>query len=138
MVGEVIQALGNEEQKKKYIPKICSGDFPAGAFALTEPGAGSDPAGMTTTAVRDGNDWILNGSKIFITSASAFSARIGSRTASPLADVTLPPLRAISPICLRSGPVKLLKVRRSSGRLAVNISSGRASTHSSTNCHKCG
>jgi alkylation response protein AidB-like acyl-CoA dehydrogenase len=69
MVCEVIQALGSEEQKKKYIPKICSGEYPAGAFGLTEPGAGSDPAGMTTTAVKDGNDWILNGSKIFITSA---------------------------------------------------------------------
>ena len=70
MVSEVIQALGSEEQKKKYIPKVCNGDFPAAAFALTEPGAGSDPAGMTTTATRDGDDWILNGSKIFITSAT--------------------------------------------------------------------
>ncbi len=70
MVSEVIQALGSEEQKKRYIPKICNGDYPAAAFALTEPGAGSDPAGMTTSAVRDGDGWILNGSKIFITSAS--------------------------------------------------------------------
>ena len=69
MVAEVIQALGDEEQKRQYIPKICSGEYPAGAFALTEPGAGSDPAGMTTTAVRVGDGWILNGSKIFITSA---------------------------------------------------------------------
>jgi alkylation response protein AidB-like acyl-CoA dehydrogenase len=70
MVNEVIQALGSNEQKNKYIRKICSGEYQAGAFALTEPGAGSDPAGMTTTAVRDGDDWILNGSKIFITSGS--------------------------------------------------------------------
>ncbi len=70
MVGEVIQTLGREEQKRRYIPKICSGDYPAAAFALTEPGAGSDPAGMTATAVRQGGDWILNGSKIFISSAS--------------------------------------------------------------------
>ncbi len=70
MVNEVIQALGTEEQKEKYITKICSGEYLAGAFALTEPGAGSDPAGMTTTAVRDGDDWVLNGSKIFITSGS--------------------------------------------------------------------
>ena len=70
MVGEVIQTLGNEEQKNKYISRICSGEYPAGAFALTESGAGSDPAGMTTTAVRDGEDWVLNGSKIFITSGS--------------------------------------------------------------------
>jgi alkylation response protein AidB-like acyl-CoA dehydrogenase len=69
MVCEVIQAVGNEAQKMAYIPKICSGEYPAGGFALTEPGAGSDPSGMTTQAVRDGDDYVLNGSKIFITSA---------------------------------------------------------------------
>lgn len=70
MVCEVIQALGTKEQKEKYIPKICSGEYLAGAFGLTEAGAGSDPASMTTSAVRDGDSWILNGSKIFITSAT--------------------------------------------------------------------
>lgn len=70
MVNEVIQALGSEDQKLNYITKICSGEYRAGAFGLTETGAGSDPAGMTTTATRDGNEWVLNGSKIFITSAS--------------------------------------------------------------------
>ncbi|MCB2217016.1 acyl-CoA dehydrogenase family protein [Desulfofustis glycolicus] len=70
MVCEVIQALGSEEQKRAYIPKICSGEFLAGAFALTEAGAGSDPAGMITSAVRDGDEWILNGSKLFISSAA--------------------------------------------------------------------
>jgi len=69
MICEVIQAVGNEEQRRKYISKICSGEFLAGAFALTETGAGSDPAGITTSAVLDGGQWILNGSKIFITSA---------------------------------------------------------------------
>ncbi len=69
MVCEVIQTVGSEEQRLRYIPKICSGEFLAGAFALTETGAGSDPAAMTTLAMRDGDDWILNGSKIFITSA---------------------------------------------------------------------
>lgn len=70
MVCEVIQALGSEEQKRAYIPKICNGQFLAGAFALTEAGAGSDPAGMITSAVRDGDDWVLNGSKLFISSAA--------------------------------------------------------------------
>ena len=70
MVCEVIQALGTEQQKKKYIEKICTGEYQAGAFALTEPGAGSDPAAMTTTAELDGDQWVLNGSKIFITSGS--------------------------------------------------------------------
>jgi alkylation response protein AidB-like acyl-CoA dehydrogenase len=69
MVCEVIQAVGSEEQKRAYIPKICSGEYPGGSFALTETGAGSDPAGMTTTAVLAGDQWLLNGTKIFITSA---------------------------------------------------------------------
>jgi len=69
MVCEVIQAAGSEAQKEAYIPKICSGEFSAGAFALTETGAGSDPSGVATQAVLDGDQWVLNGSKIFITSA---------------------------------------------------------------------
>lgn len=69
MVAEVIQAVGNEEQKNKYLPKICSGEYPAAGFCLTEASAGSDPAGMKTTATKDGSDYILNGSKMFITSA---------------------------------------------------------------------
>lgn len=69
MVCEVIQAIGNEEQKKAYISKICSGEYYAGGFGLTETTAGSDPAGMRCTAVLDGNEWVLNGNKMFITSA---------------------------------------------------------------------
>ena len=69
MVCEVIQAVGSDEQRHTYIPRICSGDYLAAAVALTEVGAGSDPACMTTSARRDGDDWVLNGSKIFITSA---------------------------------------------------------------------
>ena len=53
MVCEVIQAIGSEEQKRTYIPKICSGEFAAGSFGLTETCAGSDPSGMVTQAVRD-------------------------------------------------------------------------------------
>jgi alkylation response protein AidB-like acyl-CoA dehydrogenase len=69
MVCEVIQAIGSEEQKLKYISKICSGEYYAGGFGLTETTAGSDPAGMRCTAVLDGNEWVLNGNKMFITSA---------------------------------------------------------------------
>jgi len=69
MVCEVIQAVGSQSQKLSYIPRICSGEFPAGSFALTESGAGSDPSAMTTQADLDGDHWVLNGSKIFITSA---------------------------------------------------------------------
>src|SRR4051794_40483139 len=63
-----IVALGNAEQKRKYLPKMASGEW-IGAFALTEPQAGSDPAGMRTRAVRKGDRYILNGEKIFITNA---------------------------------------------------------------------
>lgn len=69
MVCEVIQSVGSEEQKQAYIPKICSGEYAAGGFGLTESVAGSDPCGMVTQAIRDGDDYVLNGSKIFITSA---------------------------------------------------------------------
>ena len=69
MVAEVIQAVGSEEQKSTYLPRICSGEYPAAGFCLTETGAGSDPAAMRTRAVRDGDEWVLNGSKIYITSA---------------------------------------------------------------------
>lgn len=69
MVCEVIQAIGTEEQKMAYIPKICSGEYAAGGFGLTEPCAGSDPSSMVTQAVKDGDFYVLTGSKIFITSA---------------------------------------------------------------------
>jgi len=61
--------FGTEEQKKKYLPKLCSGEALWG-FGLTEPTAGSDAGGSKTTAVKDGNEWVLNGSKIFITNAA--------------------------------------------------------------------
>ena len=69
MVCEVIQAVGSLEQKQAYIPKICSGEYAAGSFALTEACAGSDPSAMCTQAASDGDHFVLNGSKIFITSA---------------------------------------------------------------------
>src|SRR5512138_705416 len=60
---------GNEEQKKKWLPKLTSGEW-IGAWGLTEPGSGSDASGMLTTAVKDGNEWVLNGTKNFITNAT--------------------------------------------------------------------
>jgi acyl-CoA dehydrogenase len=58
--------FGTEEQKKKYVPKLAKGEY-LGAFCLTEPGAGSDAKSLKTKAVRQGDYYILNGSKIFIT-----------------------------------------------------------------------
>jgi acyl-CoA dehydrogenase len=63
-----IVALGSEQQKKKFLPRMASGEW-IGAFALTESQAGSDPAAMRTTAVKQGGSYVLNGEKIFITNA---------------------------------------------------------------------
>ncbi len=62
--------FGNEEQKKKYLPKLCSGEMLWG-FGLTEPNAGSDAGNSSTTAVLDGNEWVINGQKIFITNGAS-------------------------------------------------------------------
>lgn len=63
-----IAQFGNEDQKMKWLPKLAKAEH-IGAWGLTETGTGSDAGGMNTTAVQDGNDWILNGSKNFITHA---------------------------------------------------------------------
>lgn len=57
---------GTQQQKEKYLPKLASGEW-IGAFGLTEPNAGTDAAGQQTIAVQDGDEWVLNGTKIFIT-----------------------------------------------------------------------
>ena len=64
-----IYYFGTEEQKKKYLPKLCSGEGLWG-FGLTEPTAGSDAGGSQTTAKLEGDEWVINGSKIFITNAA--------------------------------------------------------------------
>jgi alkylation response protein AidB-like acyl-CoA dehydrogenase len=61
-----IFVAGNEQQRRRYLPKLASGQW-LGAWGLTEPGSGSDAAGARTSAVRKGDDWVLNGNKIFIT-----------------------------------------------------------------------
>ena len=63
-----ILEYGTEEQKMKYVPKLAAGEW-IGAFGLTEPNAGTDAAMQQTTAVLDGDEWVLNGTKIFITNA---------------------------------------------------------------------
>jgi alkylation response protein AidB-like acyl-CoA dehydrogenase len=67
VIGTVpIWLHGNEKQKQTYLPRLCDGSW-IGAWASTEPEAGSDAAGLRTTAVRDGDEWVINGTKIFIT-----------------------------------------------------------------------
>lgn len=68
LVGSPILLSGTEEQKKKYMPMLCSGEKTF-CFGLTEPGAGSDAGGLKTSAVLDGDEYILNGRKTFITAA---------------------------------------------------------------------
>ncbi len=73
----------NEEQKKKYLPKLATGEW-IGAWGLTEPNTGSDAANMQTTAVKEGNDWIINGTKCWITHGiSAEVAVVIARTGEP-------------------------------------------------------
>ncbi|MEQ1796776.1 MAG: acyl-CoA dehydrogenase family protein [Lacibacter sp.] len=80
--GHILYCAG-EEQKKKYLPKLASGEW-VGAWGLTEPNTGSDAANMQTTAVKEGNDWILNGTKCWITHGiSAELAVVIARTGEP-------------------------------------------------------
>jgi acyl-CoA dehydrogenase len=68
IAGHVLLEGGTEEQKKEWLPKLASGELTA-SFALTETEAGSDPSTLTTSATRDGETWVLNGSKRYITNA---------------------------------------------------------------------
>jgi len=68
IAGQVLVGYGTEEQREEWLARLASGEVVA-SFALTEPGAGSNPAGLTTKAVRDGEDWVIDGGKRFITNA---------------------------------------------------------------------
>lgn len=68
IAGQVLVGFGTDEQKLRWLESIASGDVVA-SFALTEPGAGSNPAGLRTKAVRDGDNWVISGQKRFITNA---------------------------------------------------------------------
>jgi len=68
LVCEPILRFGSEDQRRAYLPKLAAGEW-MGAYCLTEPGSGSDAAAMRTTAKPDGGEWVLNGTKIFVTNA---------------------------------------------------------------------
>lgn len=68
MVGEVIARFGTPDQKARHLPRLASGEYLAGSFALSEPQAGSDAAAMATRAVRRGDGWVIDGAKQWITS----------------------------------------------------------------------
>ncbi len=69
LAGKTIAKWGTDEQKAEWLPLLCNGEA-LGCYGLTEPGSGSDPASLVTHAERDGDDWVISGSKIFITLGS--------------------------------------------------------------------
>jgi alkylation response protein AidB-like acyl-CoA dehydrogenase len=118
MVGEVIAAFGTEAQRQTYCAGIASGDLVAGAFALSEPDAGSDPGAMGTTATKDGDGWLINGAKQWITSgayAGVFVvwARTGDRA-------SLPGTRGVSCFLVDGGGItKGLKIGRAEDKMGL-------------------
>lgn len=83
LVGKSIAKWGTEEQKQRWLPTLCSGSS-LGCFALTEPDNGSDAANLRTKAVREGDEWVLSGSKMFITNGTwADVALVFARTGEP-------------------------------------------------------
>jgi alkylation response protein AidB-like acyl-CoA dehydrogenase len=116
MVGEVIAAFGTEEQKRHYNPKLAGGEYAAGAFALSEPEAGSDPGSMRTTARREGDAWILDGQKQWITSGAHAGvmvvwARTGDRE-------KLPGTRGISCFLVEGGTPGL-KIGKAEDKMGI-------------------
>ena len=83
LYGKSVAKWGTDEQKARLLPALASGEA-LGCYALTEPGAGSDPGGLETRAERDGGDWVITGQKIFITLGSwAANALVFARTGEP-------------------------------------------------------
>jgi alkylation response protein AidB-like acyl-CoA dehydrogenase len=85
LAASPIYDFGNVEQKERYLPPMALGES-LGAFGLTEATSGSDAANMATTATRDGDDWILNGTKVFITNAGVAGTLVVAAVTDPEAD----------------------------------------------------
>jgi hypothetical protein len=97
LVGKTIRKWGTEEQKQEWLPRLASGEA-LGCYALTEPGAGSDPGSIVTRAERDGDGWTITGSKIFITLGTwAGLALVFARTADGPRGITCFLVRTDSP-----------------------------------------
>jgi alkylation response protein AidB-like acyl-CoA dehydrogenase len=83
LVSKTIDMFGTEEQKREWLPRLCSGEA-LGCFGLTEPDTGSDAASLRATAKRDGDDWVITGTKMFITNGTwAKVALVMARTGGP-------------------------------------------------------
>jgi alkylation response protein AidB-like acyl-CoA dehydrogenase len=81
-VPEPLRLFGSEEQKREWLPKLCSGES-LSAFGLTEPGAGSDAGGTLTTARLDGDEWVINGTKAWITNGGIADVHVVVATVDP-------------------------------------------------------
>jgi alkylation response protein AidB-like acyl-CoA dehydrogenase len=109
-----ILAFGTEEQRARFVPPLARGEH-LGAFALTEPGAGSDAGSLRTTAERDGGGWVLNGAKQWITNGS----RAGTFVLFARTDPTTAGARGVSCFVLDAGHVR---VTREEEKLGLNSS----------------
>jgi alkylation response protein AidB-like acyl-CoA dehydrogenase len=120
MVGEVVAAFGTKEQRERVCPRLASGEWVAGSFALSEPEAGSDPGGMLTTATREGGGFTLRGSKQWITSgAFAGVFVVWARTAPR---ETHPGARGVSCFLVEGGTPGL-KIGRAEDKMGIRGSS---------------
>jgi alkylation response protein AidB-like acyl-CoA dehydrogenase len=117
MVGEAIARFGTDAQKQRYCPKLASGEYSVGSFALSEPDAGSDPGAMRTTARREDDAWVIDGAKQWITGGSYAGVFIvWARTAAPEAGA-----RGISCFLVEGG-TKGLRVGRPEDKLGIRAS----------------
>jgi alkylation response protein AidB-like acyl-CoA dehydrogenase len=123
MVGEVIAAFGTEAQRERCCPKLASGEWAAGAFALSEPGAGSDPGGMQTVARRVGDGWVIDGAKQWITSATLAGVFVVWARTAP--KDTHPGARGISCFLVEGGTPGL-RVARSEDKMGIRGSNTSA------------
>jgi alkylation response protein AidB-like acyl-CoA dehydrogenase len=122
MVAETMVKFGSEELKRKYVPEITSGRFAAASFGLSEPHSASDAAAMRTTARQDGADWIIDGSKQWITSGDVASAIVvWARTGSPSA-LNNEQAKGISCFVIEGG-MKGLSVGRHEEKMGLRASS---------------
>jgi acyl-CoA dehydrogenase len=103
-----IDMLGNHDQKLRWLPKCCTGEYLT-AIGMTEPGAGSDVAGIKTTAIRDGDDYVLNGQKTFITNGYNCDLLVVVCKTDPKAD---PPYKGVSLIVVEDGTPGFIKNRK--------------------------
>jgi alkylation response protein AidB-like acyl-CoA dehydrogenase len=120
MVGEVVDAFGTEAQKERVCPRLASGEWVAGSFALSEPEAGSDPGGMSTTATREGRGFTLRGAKQWITSGAFASIFVVWARTAPRE--THPGARGVSCFLVEGGTPGL-RIGRAEDKMGIRGSS---------------